>query len=696
MFRRKVRFIPQMTNNDCGPSCLAMLFDYYGLYEKPANIRENKKINKLNGWSFLDLKTVCEDYGFNATVFKIPVVEDLQQLKQPVIGFWELNHFVIIKKVTKSKAYIIDPKTGPLVLSIKDFDSKFSGFILSLEKSPNILEIKKEKNKPISFFVNNFLSYKIIALLVVISLFSQIALFSFPFALQYVLKEATNNGEIKLNSILLVVSSLFFYIFIQIVTSVIRGRIQKSTDNESTSKMFSHLFKIPIQKIQSRNTGDLTVRIMGLERARNFIIKDFINIITSVVVFIPIMVYLTIKNPLYSSILAIIVVISLLFNIVFSRHIYNLSLIENFHLADHRGLLNEILKEHYFVKASGIFGKLNKKWKGAYQNYLNLVYKRSLNQSIFESLNASLSTISLITFLIIGFIDYSNNKESLSTIFFFVAMSSVIFSPINNIISGILNWNSLYPILLRIIDIFEEKEEQNGEMQLATIDGNIEYKDVTLELENKTILKDVNMKIEKNQSIAIIGESGSGKTSLINLLLNIYKPESGNIYIDQKDIEQVSIDDFRKKIGIMTQDGVLFSGSLVENLQYFDTPYNPLEIQKYISKLNLNNYMQFSNINDIKFVEGGRNLSGGQRQRMAMLKLFLRNYPIILMDEPTNHLDFETGNIIIDNIFSIESTKIIITHDERILNRVDRVFEITNHQLIERTELGQKTARTMV
>nr|WP_269431825.1 ATP-binding cassette domain-containing protein [Bacillus sp. LK2] len=104
----------------------------------------------------------------------------------------------------------------------------------------------------------------------------------------------------------------------------------------------------------------------------------------------------------------------------------------------------------------------------------------------------------------------------------------------------------------------------------------------------------------------------------------------------------------------------------------------------------LSNYIQFQSINDIFISEGGTNFSGGQRQRLAMLRLFMKEYPLLILDEPTNHLDRETANAVIENIFAIPSTKIIITHDENILERVDRVYELTDKKL-EQREISSKS-----
>lgn len=236
----------------------------------------------------------------------------------------------------------------------------------------------------------------------------------------------------------------------------------------------------------------------------------------------------------------------------------------------------------------------------------------------------------------------------------------------------------------------EDLEKDGSDTKVNILRGSIQFNNISFSFDDKKIIENLSLNIKNNESIAIVGESGSGKSTLANLLLKMHTPDKGNIFIDDRDIKYWNSEELRKKIGLMTQDGVLFRGNLSENLSYFDINYDPSKIQDSIDKLNLSNYIQFQSINDIFISEGGTNLSGGQRQRLAMLRLFMKEYPILILDEPTNHLDRETANTVIENIFAIPSTKIIITHDENILERVDRVYELTDKKL-EQREISSKS-----
>lgn len=697
MLRKKIKFIPQMTSFDCGPSCLAMIMHYYGLAVQASEIRNSKIINKKSSWSLLDIKKVSESYGLSATAYRIENITDLQRIQKPMIAFWGFNHFVIIERVKENKFYIVDPKAGPMVIDIRSFEEMFCNYILVIENKEDIQpNIKKREKHILLRYIDYFVSPSQILLLALLVLLAQISIFAFPFILKKFMDILNASKEVDVKYLLIILGSLIVVIGIKSITSIIQVKFQKEIDRKSTTKVFEHMFNIPIEKITTRHAGDLNVRIMSLESIRGYILEDLIEMIISIVVIIPLLMYLLYTETFYTLILMFFIASSLFINISLGKFIYNANLVETYYLGEHRGKINESLKAMYYVKATGIFSRIKSVWKKDYYKYLDTVHKRVLKQNALESFNSSLSTIFIIIMLAVGFYNFSKGEGDLSNIFFFIAISSIIFSPVSTIIGSILNWNSVKPLLLRTLDILEEVLEKNGsDTEVDILRGSIQFNNISFSFDDKKIIENLSLNIKNNESIAIVGESGSGKSTLANLLLKLHTPDKGNILIDDRDIKDWNSEELRKKVGLMTQDGVLFRGSLFENLSYFDINYDPLKTQNAIDKLNLSKYIQFQSLTDIFISEGGTNFSGGQRQRLAMLRLFMKEYPILILDEPTNHLDRETANTVIENIFALSSTKIIITHDESILERVDRVYELSDKKLKQREIFSKSKLQTL-
>ena len=206
---------------------------------------------------------------------------------------------------------------------------------------------------------------------------------------------------------------LGFFVFIQIGTGLIRASYQKKVDRVCTKRLFEHVFRLPWRQVQARSVGDLIVRIMGLERIRNYVLNDFVYLVVSGVVLLPVLVFMTFINAVYALILVSFIICALLFNFVFGLRLHKLALVENYDLSDHRGLLNEFLKEHYFIKASGIFRPVRDKWARAFDRYLDSATARIRQQYTVDAVNGSLAMMSVMLFLVIGFMDYNNNQEKI-------------------------------------------------------------------------------------------------------------------------------------------------------------------------------------------------------------------------------------------------------------------------------------------
>lgn len=181
MLRKKIKFIPQMTSFDCGPSCLAMIMHYYGSAVQASEIRNSKIINKKSAWSLLDIKKVSKSYGLSATAYRIENIADLQRIQKPMIAFWGFNHFVIIERVKANKFYIVDPKAGPMIIDIRSFEEMFCDYILVIENKKDIQPNTKRREKHILLrYIDHFVSPSQIVLLALLALLAQISILAFP------------------------------------------------------------------------------------------------------------------------------------------------------------------------------------------------------------------------------------------------------------------------------------------------------------------------------------------------------------------------------------------------------------------------------------------------------------------------------------------------------------------------------------
>ncbi|MCS2749122.1 ABC transporter ATP-binding protein [Phocaeicola vulgatus] len=241
----------------------------------------------------------------------------------------------------------------------------------------------------------------------------------------------------------------------------------------------------------------------------------------------------------------------------------------------------------------------------------------------------------------------------------------------------------------RLFEIINSEEENvNSGNKDLVFSKSLQFQDVVFSYPTRpslTILDNVNFNISKNEKIGIIGESGSGKSSIINLLLGLYKINSGNILIDGHSIYDYNIHSYRNLFSVVSQNIKLFSGSIKENILYGIEDENPININKICSLAGCDFIENLPNGVDTYIGEDGITLSGGQRQRISLARALVRDSQILILDEATSALDINNESVIVEEVlqYTKEKTLIVLTHRMPILKYMDKIYKIDNKKIIE-------------
>jgi ABC-type multidrug transport system fused ATPase/permease subunit len=240
----------------------------------------------------------------------------------------------------------------------------------------------------------------------------------------------------------------------------------------------------------------------------------------------------------------------------------------------------------------------------------------------------------------------------------------------------------------RIFDIFSDskfEKESFGNKHLDKVNGNFEFKDVTFKYDKNDVLKDLNFKVNANETVAFVGKSGAGKTTIFNLLCKMYDNYTGKITIDDVDIKQLDKDSIRGNITVVSQNPYIFNMSIRDNLKLVKRDLTDEQMKEACKMACLDDYIEsLPNKYDTIIGEGGINLSGGQKQRLAIARAFVQKTEIILFDEATSALDNETQSKIqhaIDNLQK-EYTILIIAHRLSTIKNADRILVLDDGKII--------------
>ena len=231
--------------------------------------------------------------------------------------------------------------------------------------------------------------------------------------------------------------------------------------------------------------------------------------------------------------------------------------------------------------------------------------------------------------------------------------------------------------------------ETKGRIKFNKLSDSISLKNVSFTYPNRDqTLKNINLEIKKNKITALVGESGSGKSTILDLILSLQKPTSGNVMLDKNDIKDIDIESYRKKIGIVFQEPFLLEMSIKENLTWFSNNINYTDSEIY-SALEISNCNEFieklPKKIDTVIGEKGSSLSGGQKQRIALARAIIRKPEILILDEPTSALDLESEKFIINSLNKISGsiTIVIVSHKLSILKNIENIYFLSNGKIIE-------------
>ena len=326
------------------------------------------------------------------------------------------------------------------------------------------------------------------------------------------------------------------------------------------------------------------------------------------------------------------------------------------------------------------------------ENYANFRAQMK-NAQVMATLTPVIELIAAIgvTFLIwYGGFEVINGNLTAGALIAFLVYATNLANPIKRLSRIYGNVQKAMAAAERVFSVLDEKTdivEKDNATELKAVIGKVDFKAVTFKYnENEVILKDINLEVKAGQMVAIVGPSGAGKTTIVNLLPRFYDPVAGNIYIDDVNIADVTLASLREKIGIVPQETVLFNGSIYDNILYGDLTATTEEVMAAAKATNAHDFiMQMADQYQTQIGERGSKLSGGQRQRIAIARAILKNPRILILDEATSALDTESEKLVQDALdkLMVGRTSFVIAHRLSTILQADMIIVMEKGQIVE-------------
>lgn len=547
----------------------------------------------------------------------------------------------------------------------------------------------KNINKFFKLFIKPVLKEQIVAFICL--LIFTVANVIFPYFLKLIIDEALQKKNLKLLFIYsgaMLITSLLILIF-NYLQSIKFERLSQVIVSNMKQYMLTKLMTYSYNFYSKYSTGEITSII---EQDISSIQELSTQVISDVLVsFFTALGLLIILFSMDYHIGIIAVLLTLIFVFIQNKlgklvKVKTTDLREK--ISNRYSLTHEIVSGINFIqilKCESIFKKAYKKIQ---EEYIKSDMSFSSTRIYSSSVGMGFNCIGIVMVLIIGGYKVLNNLMSVGELFTLTIYVQRVYSPIIKLLNTYITLEQSKSILNRIFHLMESPEVvQDGTIELnTTLNGSIDFVDVNFKYGDKTILNNISFNIKPGEVIGLIGENGSGKTSITRILTRLCPVNSGEILIDGKSIEQYKLHYLREQVGYMTQKFFMFKGTIRENLTLSNKNISDYEINAALEVVCFKNDIEkMPNGLNTLIGENGNNLSGGQVQKIALARIILKDPSIIILDEPTSAMDVEAEKFLVTSLNKLFKNKtiLIISHREEILKICSRIFKLSNSNIYE-------------
>ena len=544
-------------------------------------------------------------------------------------------------------------------------------------------------------FIKYYKPYKKIFIMdMLAALFISLIGLLYPIITNLILDDFVRNEKLDMiiifGSILLLcyVVRMFLKYFVQYYGHVMGVKMQ----SDMRSEMFKKLQKLPFAyydehetgKIMSRMTNDL---MQVSELAHHGPENIFICGATVVLSFV----YLLTINWLLTLIIFACVPLLVFISLVMRKRMRNAFMETRKSVAEINASLESSITGIRVTKAFNNSQEELRKFEIGNKQFVKARSKAYKAMGQFGSSTAFVTDLFNVVVLVIGAIFMYNNPDVVdyAVLATFMVSINVFINPLTTLINFVEQYQEGATGFRRFIEIIDQPEEveNSNALTVEKLKGHVEFKNVSFDYETtKDVLKNISFKVEKGKTIALVGPSGGGKTTICHLLPNFYKVTSGEILIDDYNINDLSFASLRENIGIVQQDVFLFNGTIMENIRYGRLDASDEEVYEAARQANIHDYiLTLENGYDTQIGERGIKLSGGQKQRLSIARVFLKNPAILILDEATSALDNVTESYIqaaLDELAKGRTT-FVVAHRLSTIKNADIIYVISNGQILE-------------
>ncbi len=717
----------QMEAVECGAAALGMILGYFGRIVPLTELRQNCGVSR-DGSKASNIVKAARQYGLQAKGFSKSIAA-AKELVCPYIAFWQFNHFLVVEGFSKNAVHLNDPAVGHRQVTLEEFDAGFTGVVLMMEPGP---DFKKGGRLPSVWRAlqdrmrGSVSSLSLIAMAGLLMVLPGLAI---PTMASVYIDSVILEGRLDWFRPLLVamIGTILIKLVLQAVQQFYTRRLRLSLATRLNSQYFWHALRLPVGFYTQRYPGEIANRMELNGKLATVVTGPLLNTVIDLATML-----------LYGAVLlmfhvplTIIATAFAMINLFYLRTIGKRRVEANIRYSQEAGKLGGFtiagLQSVETMKASGLENDFFSKWMGYYAKSSNAGQELHASGQFTQVVGVVVDTLTTVVILIVGGFSVIRGEMTIGTLIALQGLMGSFLAPLNRITNLGSTLQEMRGDLMRLEDVlnnptYEDNQQQvrmhqssrhipcavasNGQRSESVptgpvgptgptqsvqkklkLDGEIELKNVSFGYSklDLPLIENLNLHVRPGQRVALVGGSGSGKSTVAKLICGLYQPWSGEILFDGMPRSHWGDDVLSQSMGMVEQDIMLFEGTVRENLTLWDNSVPDSALERAGNDAHISDVIRdlpgtFSAL----LSEGGRNLSGGQRQRLEIARALVNDPAALVLDEATSALDSETEAIIDSNLRRRGCTCVIVAHRLSTIRDCDEIIVLERGKVVER------------
>jgi ATP-binding cassette, subfamily B, bacterial len=689
---REVTFVPQLTASDCGAASLASVLSFHGKHVPLHEVRSRLGTGR-NGATARQILNAARAFGLSARGVAIEPAK-LRYLPAGSILHWDLAHFVVYERATARFIEIVDPAAGRRKLPLELAAKSMSGVALVFEPGKDFVRQRAQRKGRLGRYASWMFGVRgVWGRILSTSFFLQLLALSTPGLMALLVDKVVPRHDLPLLHLVgagfLVLASFFF------LSSFLRARLflelRTRVEARMSFEFVEHMFALPYAFFQQRTTGDLMMRLSSQAAIRELLTTGALSALLDGTMVSIYFLLLLGAAPSLAWVALAFVALQVLMYLLTSRKNSELVVEGLAAQSQLEAYQVEMLSGIETLKSMGATDRTLSRWSDLYVAALNRAIARGQLDGTFQSLLNVLRFCGPVCLMLLGAYKVLDGSLSLGAMLGLSALGAGFLDPVANLIGTSMKLTQLHGYMERIEDVLETPREaphssraygHDGGVLLA---GAIVVEDLSFEYPSEPLptLEHVSFQVAPGECVAIVGASGSGKSTLARLLAGLYEPAGGTISFDGRDLRAWDLGMLRERLGIVTQDTRLFSGTIRDNVSLFEGGVSQDRIEEACRVACLDRTIEQMPMGyDTVLADGGSSLSGGQRQRLSLARALVRNPSVLILDEATSALDAVTERAVQQQLRQLSCTRVIVAHRLSTVVEADKIVVLDKGQIV--------------